>query len=100
MNQAAVDNPIVRSRDKIAGSFHFSNDQGETSVGTQIDSAVRTVENRPAKTCSVCGGTIVWKRWLDRNWHELKYCGAVCRRKAVAREKIEVNESISSSPAA
>ena len=40
-----------------------------------------------SKRCTVCGGAIPWKRWLDRSWHELKYCGAACRRKAVAMNR-------------
>jgi hypothetical protein len=52
-----------------------------------MDSETGNVERRLTKRCTVCGGDIVWKRWLDRGWRELKYCGAICRRKAVANER-------------
>ena len=66
---------------------------------SQMDSVARTAEDRLTKICTVCGGTIVWQRWLDRSWHELKYCGAVCRRKALAMKRTEVDKSIVSSQA-
>jgi len=40
---------------------------------------------KPSKACSVCGGTILWRRWLDRDWEKIRYCGAVCRRVAVSQ---------------
>jgi hypothetical protein len=62
-------------------------------VVNRMEDVVATVEHRPSEVCSVCGGTILWKRWLNRSWHELKYCGVVCRRKAVAMKRTEVNAS-------
>lgn len=68
---------------------------------SQMDSVAATaLEQRPTKACTVCGGTIVWKRWLDRSWHELKYCGAACRRKAVTMRRPETNAPCVSSQAA
>ena len=37
----------------------------------------------PQKACTVCGGTIVWRRWRDSNWDRVMYCSASCRRISV-----------------
>lgn len=66
----------------------------------ETDCQARTREDRPTEICTLFGGTIVWKRSLDRDWHELDYCGAVCRRKRVTMSRIEMNEPSVSSPAA
>ena len=58
-------------------------------MDTQTDCQGRTREDRPTKICTVCGGAIVWKRWLDRDWCDLKYCGAICRRNASAMRRGE-----------
>jgi hypothetical protein len=40
---------------------------------------------KPDKACTVCGGKILWRRWLDRDWQKVAYCGAVCRRTATSQ---------------
>jgi hypothetical protein len=58
----------------------------ETRIMNMPDHTVPVAEGTEdslMKRCTVCGAVIVWKRWLARDWRELKYCGAVCRRKAV-----------------
>ena len=70
-------------------------------MGRQMDSvAAPAVEHRHTKSCTMCGATIVWKRWLEKIWPELKYCGAACRRKAVTMSRLEMNAPSVSSPAA
>ena len=50
----------------------------------------RAIEHaRPSKTCSVCQGSIPWRRWLARNWETLSYCSAVCRRAALDQARSE-----------
>jgi hypothetical protein len=44
------------------------------------------------KLCKVCGGTIQWRRRLARNWHEVKYCSASCRRTSVANARTGINQ--------
>ena len=39
------------------------------------------------KSCTVCGGTIQWRRRLARNWRELMYCSASCRRASFANAR-------------
>jgi hypothetical protein len=44
------------------------------------------------KSCTVCGGTIQWRRRLARNWHEVMYCSASCRRASVANARTDINQ--------
>lgn len=46
------------------------------------------------KRCSVCREPIQWRRWRARNWEELSYCSASCRRAASdrARSKVDVGQ--------
>jgi hypothetical protein len=39
------------------------------------------------KSCPACGGTIHWRRRLARNWDEVMYCSASCRRASVANAR-------------
>jgi hypothetical protein len=39
----------------------------------------------PRKLCTLCGGTILWRRRLATNWDKVLYCSASCRRISVAR---------------
>jgi hypothetical protein len=36
--------------------------------------------NLPAKPCTVCGRTITWRRKWQRDWEQVRYCSAACRR--------------------
>jgi hypothetical protein len=51
----------------------------------QISRTIHATE--PTKNCTVCGNTIMWRRWLARNWENIVYCGASCRRLAVVRSR-------------
>lgn len=35
---------------------------------------------RPERTCSVCGRRIQWRKKWERNWENVRYCSASCRR--------------------
>ena len=39
----------------------------------------------PSKPCAVCGMAMTWRRRWAKNWAEVKYCSAACRRKKTAR---------------
>ena len=34
----------------------------------------------PDKTCLVCGRRIEWRKKWERDWDEVKYCSAKCRK--------------------
>ena len=34
---------------------------------------------RASKVCSTCGRTVTWRKSLERNWDEVKYCSDACR---------------------
>jgi hypothetical protein len=33
----------------------------------------------PAKTCTVCGREMVWRKAWAKTWDEVKYCSDKCR---------------------
>jgi hypothetical protein len=45
-------------------------------------------ESRPAKACKVCGDVIARTRRAARDWEQIQYCSAVCRRVGVAHERV------------
>ena len=34
----------------------------------------------PEKPCASCGRTIVWRKKWERDWDDVRYCSAACRR--------------------
>ena len=38
---------------------------------------------RPAKSCAACGRRIEWRRKWERDWDQVRYCSAACRRHGV-----------------
>jgi hypothetical protein len=46
----------------------------------------------PPKLCTVCGGTILWRRRLAGNWDKIVYCSASCRRVSLAKARTEGND--------
>jgi hypothetical protein len=41
------------------------------------------VTGRPAKSCAACGRQIEWRRKWERDWDQVRYCSAACRRHGV-----------------
>ena len=39
--------------------------------------------DRPAKSCAACGRRIEWRRKWERDWDQVRYCSAACRRHGV-----------------
>ena len=37
----------------------------------------------PDKSCAVCGRRIEWRKKWERDWEQVRYCGAGCRRRGV-----------------
>jgi hypothetical protein len=44
---------------------------------------VPTAPTPAAKTCATCGRRIEWRRKWARDWDEVRYCSAGCRRHGV-----------------
>jgi len=34
----------------------------------------------PSKLCAGCGRMMVWRKRWAKNWDEVKYCSAACRK--------------------
>jgi len=41
------------------------------------------VTGRLAKSCAACGRRIEWRRKWERDWDQVRYCSAACRRHGV-----------------
>ncbi len=39
--------------------------------------------DRPEKSCVACGRRIEWRRRWERDWDQVRYCSAGCRRHGV-----------------
>lgn len=37
------------------------------------------------KTCTSCGRRIEWRKKWERDWDEVRYCSAACRRRGVTK---------------
>jgi hypothetical protein len=45
----------------------------------------------PTKPCASCGRTITWRKAWERDWDQVRYCSAGCRRRGVSQvdERLE-----------
>lgn len=48
----------------------------------------------PRKSCTFCGGTILWRRQLATNWGKVLYCSASCRRISLAKARTAQNGQV------
>ncbi len=39
---------------------------------------------REDKTCAACGRRIQWRKKWERDWDDVRYCSAACRRRGVS----------------
>ena len=46
------------------------------------------------KTCTVCGRRIEWRKKWERNWDEIRYCSAACRRDRVTALDKKLEDAI------
>lgn len=46
------------------------------------------------KTCEACGRRIEWRKKWERDWDEVRYCSAACRRRKVSGSDRALEESI------
>jgi hypothetical protein len=51
---------------------------------------VTTVE----KTCASCGRRIEWRTTWERDWDEVRYCSAACRRRGVSAEDQRLEQTV------
>lgn len=46
------------------------------------------------KTCQSCGRTIEWRKKWERDWDQVRYCSASCRKRGVRDVDRRLEESI------
>ncbi|KUG53310.1 hypothetical protein AVL62_00410 [Serinicoccus chungangensis] len=46
------------------------------------------------KTCVSCGRTITWRKKWERDWDQVRYCSAACRRRGVGEVDHELEDAI------
>lgn len=49
----------------------------------------------PDKTCAGCGRRIAWRKKWERNWDEVRWCSAACRRHGVTGVDHDLEQAIS-----
>lgn len=47
------------------------------------------------KTCAACGRRITWRKKWERNWDEVRWCSAACRRHGVTGVDRDLEQAIS-----
>jgi hypothetical protein len=46
------------------------------------------------KTCAACGRTIEWRKKWARDWDDVKYCSASCRRRGVTSQDVDLERRV------
>ena len=46
------------------------------------------------KTCAVCGRRIAWRAKWARDWDQVRYCSAACRRRGIGATDTALEKSI------
>lgn len=49
---------------------------------------------REDKTCAACGRRIQWRKKWERDWDDVRYCSAACRRRGVSGTDRQLEEEI------
>jgi hypothetical protein len=47
-----------------------------------------------SKTCAACGRTIEWRKKWARDWDDVKYCSAACRRRGVTSQDVDLERRV------
>jgi hypothetical protein len=50
----------------------------------------------PTKPCAACGRTITWRKAWARDWDEVRYCSAACRRRRIRPVDAQLETAIRS----
>jgi hypothetical protein len=48
----------------------------------------------PQKTCAACGRRIEWRKKWERDWEQVRYCSAACRRHGVTETDRQLEATI------
>lgn len=48
----------------------------------------------PSKTCRSCGRSFSWRRKWARDWDEVRYCSAACRRTGVGSLEMDLEDRV------
>ena len=46
------------------------------------------------KTCVCCGRRIEWRATWERDWEQVRYCSAACRRRGVNAEDRQLEQAV------
>ena len=47
-----------------------------------------------AKTCAGCGRTIEWRKKWARDWDDVRWCSAACRRRGTSDQDVDLERRI------
>ncbi len=47
-----------------------------------------------SKTCASCGRTIEWRKKWERDWDEVRWCSAACRRAGVSVTALALEQTV------
>lgn len=47
-----------------------------------------------SKTCASCGRTIEWRKKWERDWDQVRYCSAACRKRGVTKTDQALQDAI------
>ncbi|HRK30288.1 MAG TPA: DUF2256 domain-containing protein [Tepidisphaeraceae bacterium] len=51
------------------------------------------MKRQDSKLCTVCHRPMTWRRKWAKNWDEVKYCSAACRRDKSKRAKLQDDQT-------
>jgi hypothetical protein len=46
------------------------------------------------KTCDACGRTIEWRKKWARDWDDVRWCSAACRRRGVTDQDVDLERRV------
>ena len=46
------------------------------------------------KTCDACGRTIEWRKKWARDWDDVRWCSAACRRRGVTEQDVDLERRV------
>ena len=47
-----------------------------------------------AKTCDACGRTIAWRKKWARDWDDVRWCSAACRRRGITDQDVDLERRV------
>ena len=46
------------------------------------------------KTCDACGRTIEWRKKWARDWDDVRWCSAACRRRGITDQDVDLERRV------